>query len=247
MLKKTNYILPKGHSINDTYTVTFPQKKGSYAEAYRVKDKEGKIQFLKLFSYSKLHRTQFDENENILEIEILKQVKHPNIVKYKDSGDLIIDNQKYAFVVLDFISGETLADKMKREHTLNVYEAKDLILGVLNGLNDLHNLDDPIIHNEITNLNIMVDLSGKVTIPKIIDFGYARYLSQSNKDFLKEGLNPFYLANETFNKMLVEANINGLKGHRSVGGFRASMYNAMPYESVNILVEIMRELENKKG
>ena len=53
--------------------------------------------------------------------------------------------------------------------------------------------------------------------------------------------------NETFNKMLVEANINGLKGHRSVGGFRASMYNAMPYESVNILVEIMRELENKKG
>jgi phosphoserine aminotransferase len=53
--------------------------------------------------------------------------------------------------------------------------------------------------------------------------------------------------NETFNKMLVEANINGLKGHRSVGGFRASMYNAMPLESVSILVDIMKELENKKG
>lgn len=53
--------------------------------------------------------------------------------------------------------------------------------------------------------------------------------------------------NETFNKMLVEANINGLKGHRSVGGFRASMYNAMPFESVRILVDIMKELENKKG
>jgi phosphoserine aminotransferase len=53
--------------------------------------------------------------------------------------------------------------------------------------------------------------------------------------------------NETFNKMLVEANINGLKGHRSVGGFRASMYNAMPFESVSILVDIMKELENKKG
>jgi phosphoserine aminotransferase len=47
--------------------------------------------------------------------------------------------------------------------------------------------------------------------------------------------------------MLVEANINGLKGHRSVGGFRASMYNAMPLESVSILVDIMKELENKKG
>ena len=53
--------------------------------------------------------------------------------------------------------------------------------------------------------------------------------------------------NETFNKMLVEANINGLKGHRSVGGFRASIYNAMPFESVSILVDIMKELENKKG
>jgi phosphoserine aminotransferase len=53
--------------------------------------------------------------------------------------------------------------------------------------------------------------------------------------------------NETFNKMLVEANINGLKGHRSVGGFRASMYNAMPLESVSVLVDIMKELENKKG
>jgi len=71
----------------------------------------------------------------------------------------------------------------------------------LNGLNYLHNLENPIIHNEITNLNIMTDLSGKVAIPKIIDFGYARYLSQSNKDFNKEGLNPFYMASETFNKV----------------------------------------------
>jgi transitional endoplasmic reticulum ATPase len=201
MNKKTTYILQKGHSINDKYTVTFPQKKGSYAETYRVKDKQGKTQFLKLFSYSKLHRTQFDQNENILETEILKQVKHPNIVKYKDSGDLVIENQKYAFVILDFISGETLADKMKREETLNPYDAKSIVIGVLNGLNYLHNLDNPIIHNEITNLNIMTDLSGKVSIPKIIDFGYSRYLSQSNKDFNKEGLSPFYMASETFNKV----------------------------------------------
>ena len=201
MSSKPKYILKKGHFINDKYTVTFSQKKGSYAETYRVKDKQGKTQFLKLFSYSKLHRTQFDQNENILEIEILKQVKHPNIVKFKDSGDLVIENQKYAFVILDFISGETLADKMKREETLNPYDTKNLILGVLNGLNYLHNLKNPIIHNEITNLNIMTDLSGKVSIPKIIDFGYSRYLSQSNKDFKKEGLNPFYMASENFNKV----------------------------------------------
>ena len=201
MNKKVIYILQKGYSINDKYTVTFSQKKGTYAETYRIKDKKGKTYFLKLFSYSKLHRTQFDQNENILEIETLKEVKHPNIVKYKESGDLLIENQKYAFVILDFISGETLADKMKRDETINIYDVKNIIIGVLNGLNYLHNLDNPIIHNEITNLNVMTDLSGKVSIPKIIDFGYSRYLSQSNKDFNKEGLNLFYLAPETFNKV----------------------------------------------
>jgi transitional endoplasmic reticulum ATPase len=90
---------------------------------------------------------------------------------------------------------------MKREETFKPYDAKNMIIGVLNGLNYLHNLDNPIIHNEITNLNVMTDLSSKVSIPRIIDFGYARFLSQSNKDFLKDGLNPFYQANEAFNKV----------------------------------------------
>jgi transitional endoplasmic reticulum ATPase len=200
-MNRNHYILSKGQNIDDKYKVTFFLKKGSYAEIYRVKDQDGKTKLLKLFSYSKLHRTQFDENGNILEIEVLKQIEHPNLVKYCDYGELLLENQKYAFVILDFISGETLADKLKRGQTINPYEAKDIILGVLNGLNYLHSLNNPIIHNDITNLNVMLDLSGKVAIPKIIDFGYARYLSQSNKDFLKDGLNPFYQSNESFNKV----------------------------------------------
>lgn len=200
-MRKRQYILSKGQYVVGKYMVTFFLKKGSYAETYRVKDQEGKTKLLKLFSYSKLDRTQFDNNDDILEIEILKNIKHPNVVKYCDNGELLLENQKYAFVILDFISGETLADKMKREQTFNPYEAKNIITGVLNGLNYLHNLEKPIIHNDITNLNVMIDLSGKVVIPKIIDFGYARYLSQPNKDFLKEGLNPFYQANENFNKV----------------------------------------------
>ena len=50
---------------------------------------------------------------------------------------------------------------------------------------------------------------------------------------------------ETFETMLKEAGINGLNGHRSVGGYRASMYNALPLDSVKALVEIMSELESK--
>ena len=53
--------------------------------------------------------------------------------------------------------------------------------------------------------------------------------------------------NSDFLELCKKANISGIKGHRSVGGFRASMYNAMGIESVQALVEVMREFSNKKG
>ncbi len=43
------------------------------------------------------------------------------------------------------------------------------------------------------------------------------------------------------------ANISGIKGHRSVGGFRASIYNAMPMESVQVLVDVMRDFAAKNA
>ncbi len=48
---------------------------------------------------------------------------------------------------------------------------------------------------------------------------------------------------EKFDAMWKAAGISGLTGHRSVGGYRASMYNALPLESVQVLVDVMKELE----
>ena len=53
------------------------------------------------------------------------------------------------------------------------------------------------------------------------------------------------LLKDTFDEMWKEAGINGLNGHRSVGGYRASMYNALPLESVGVLVDIMSDLERR--
>jgi phosphoserine aminotransferase len=50
---------------------------------------------------------------------------------------------------------------------------------------------------------------------------------------------------ETFDKIWNEAGIIGIKGHRSVGGYRASIYNAMPIESVQVLVEAMQKFEKQ--
>jgi phosphoserine aminotransferase len=61
----------------------------------------------------------------------------------------------------------------------------------------------------------------------------------------------FRLPNEelekAFAKEATAAGLDGLKGHRSVGGMRASIYNAFPEEGVDALVQFMREFEKKKG
>ncbi|MEL6924903.1 MAG: 3-phosphoserine/phosphohydroxythreonine transaminase [Bacteroidota bacterium] len=49
-----------------------------------------------------------------------------------------------------------------------------------------------------------------------------------------------------FLKAAAEAGCVGIKGHRSVGGFRASIYNAMPYESVEVLVNLMKDFAAKQ-
>ena len=71
--------------------------------------------------------------------------------------------------------------------------------------------------------------------------GFARSVDRSNMNAT------FNLKNdkqaEVFDSLWKNSNISGLKGHRSVGGYRASIYNALPIESVKVLVDCMQELE----
>ena len=49
-----------------------------------------------------------------------------------------------------------------------------------------------------------------------------------------------------FLKLCDSKQLSGLKGHRSVGGLRASLYNALPIESVQVLIDTMKEFEASK-
>ena len=66
----------------------------------------------------------------------------------------------------------------------------------------------------------------------------------------RSNMNVTFLMNDDsrtdeFNTLWQENNLVGLKGHRSVGGYRASMYNALPLESVQVLVDVMKHFSNK--
>ena len=181
-----------------TYTVAFPHKQGAYAETYRVKDTSGKTRFLKLINYSKLNRNQIDDNGRVIEVEIAKQLHHHNLCQYVDSDNMMMNGSQYAWFVTEFVSGETLSQRIIRDDEISVYEIKTIAKAVLSALSFLHSQPIPVIHNEVTIQNVFLNLVGELQDLKLIDFGYARFLNQSPVKPNLDELNPFYLAPERF-------------------------------------------------
>lgn len=182
----------------DSYTVVFPHKQGSYAETYRVKDASGKTRFLKLINYSKLNRNQIDDNGRVVEVEVAKLLHHHNLCQFVDSGNMMMNGSQFAWFVTEFISGETLSQRIIRKEEISVYEIKTIAKSVLSALSFLHSLPTPVIHNEVTIQNIFLDLVGELQDLKLIDLGYARFLNQPPAKPELEELNLFYLAPERF-------------------------------------------------
>ena len=181
-----------------TYTIAFPHKQGAYAETYRVKDTSGKTRFLKLINYSKLNRNQIDDNGRVIEVEITKLLNHHNLGQFIDSGNMMMNGSQYAWFVTEFVSGETLSQRIIRDDEISVYEIKTIAKAVLSALSFLHSQPIPVIHNEVTTQNVLLNLVGELQDLKLIDFGYARFLNQSPAKPNLDELNPFYLAPERF-------------------------------------------------
>ena len=180
-----------------SYTVAFPHKHGSYAETYRVKDTSGKTCFLKLINYSKLNRNQIDDGR-VIEVEIAKLLHQHNLCQFVDSGNMMMNGSQYAWFVTEFVSGETLSQRIIRDDEISVYEIKTIAKAVLSALSFLHSQPIPVIHNEVTIQNVFLNLIGELQDLKLIDFGYARFLNQSPAKPNLDELNPFYLAPERF-------------------------------------------------
>ena len=86
---------------------------------------------------------------------------------------------------------------------------------------------------------------------KCIDESGGYYKGHSEKDSRSLMNITFNLSTEALEKKLIDeatkAGFNGLKGHRSVGGLRASIYNAFPVKGVEDLVSFMKDFQKKNG
>ncbi len=102
-------------------------------------------------------------------------------------------------------------------------------LGGIDAIEKLNNKKADVLYNAIDTSSVFMPTAAKEDRSKM------------NACFVIEDKN----LEKKFLDLATEHNIYGIKGHRSVGGFRASMYNALPLSSVEYLVQVMMEFEEK--
>lgn len=180
------------------YIVTFQHEKSPCAETYRVKDANGKTRFLKLINLAKLNRQQINDDGLVIETEIAKRLNHHNLCSFVDSGNIIVNGGQRAYIVTEFVSGETIAKKIARDGDLDVYSTKKIAKSVLSALDFLHHQNPAIVHGAVTIQNVMLNLLGGFDDLKLIGFGHASFLNQPLAKPNLEELNPLYLAPERF-------------------------------------------------
>ena len=191
------FLFKKNDNIGK-YTVVFPHKEGLYADTYRVKDENGKVKFLKLIFMEELKVFQYDNDGQVIEVELAQKLNHGNLCSFVDSGKLEKDGHQLLYIVTEYVKGENLNDRLYRTGSLSQLEIKQVMTALLSAVNFIHTLERPIIHNEITVENILLDIVGNLNNLKLIDFGAARYSDLRPDNMSWHGQDLYYVAPERF-------------------------------------------------
>ena len=120
---------------------------------------------------------------------LAKFQNEPGIVKIFDS---FVENGT-AYIVMEYLDGETLTQRLKREKTIPEDEAIELVWPILESLKTVHG--EGIIHRDIAPDNIFLTKNGEV---KLIDFGASRFATTSHSRSLTVIVKPGYSPEEQY-------------------------------------------------
>ncbi|MEE2645554.1 MAG: serine/threonine-protein kinase [Myxococcota bacterium] len=148
----------------------------------------------------KLLLSQADERHLRLfidEMRAVAQLRSPNTVRYLDSGLHEYDDESMAYMVMEYLEGESLKAKMQREGCLEPSEAIRLVQQLLSSLSEAH--ERGIVHRDLKPLNMMVCQSpGLGSVLKVLDFGLSRMVDAQPREATRNQVigTPRYLAPE---------------------------------------------------
>ena len=184
------------------------------------------------------------KNRDLSEVcKILMEIQHPNIVVTYDY--LYIDSDTY--IIEEYISGRSLEEIIEEDGVFSECDTVQIIAKVCEGLEQLHSLQPPLVHNDIKTSNIMIKDDG---IVKLFDFDISRlYRSGASKNTVLFGTEE-YAAPEHFGYGQSEPRTDiysiGVTMHRMLTGEsldneHKSIYNGSLKNIINKCIQIAPE------
>lgn len=167
-------LLKKNETINETYTVKFFIGEGAFGEVYRVNHKFMGLQVIKVLK--KKYVENSDTKKITQEAIILSKLTHQNIVRVFETNTFKKDKESFIFISMEFISGESISDLLKRKIHLNLELALKIQTDYLEGLS--YAQKNKIIHRDINTDNILLSYGESEPKALLSDFGLAQDIKQ---------------------------------------------------------------------
>ncbi|XP_063305487.1 death-associated protein kinase 2 isoform X1 [Pelobates fuscus] len=161
----------KQQRVEDLYSIAEELGSGQFAIVKRCQEKKTGVNYAAKFikkRQSRASRRGVTREEIEREVNILREIKHPNIVTLHD----VYENKTDVVLILELVSGGELFDFLAQKESLSEEEATRFIKQILGGVNYLHTRK--IAHFDLKPENIML-LDKSIPVPhiKLIDFGLA--------------------------------------------------------------------------
>jgi len=191
-LDPSRFVVQSPHSIEENYQIEKVLGSGAYGVVCKaVQKRTGELRAIKFISRKKV-RTQ-TESELISEIDILKHLDHPSIMKiYEFSANI-----KGYYIVSEYLPGGELFDAIaKRKQFLEVDVANIMrqLIGAISYCHSRH-----VMHRDLKPENILIDaIEGDMIYVKIVDFGNALFCAPDKAISEKVG-SIYYVAPEILN------------------------------------------------
>ena len=163
-----------GQTLGNRYLIEENIGVGGMAVVYKAKDK-----LLNRYVAIKVLKDEFMDDEEFLkkfamEAQSAASLSHNNIVSVYDVGNAVVNDQRYNYIVMEYIDGRTLKDIINNEAPLGAEFVANIGFQIASALEAAHKKG--VVHRDIKPHNILLD---KDNVAKVTDFGIARISSSA--------------------------------------------------------------------